>query len=250
MRHTKQFVRDELRLPPQQRFVITMPFTPVEEQYYQSLFQQMCDDCEVDVNGAPLSDNWNPDDAVIVERMRSWLVRLRQSALHPEVGGRNRRALGNKEGPLHTVDQVLEAMLEQSDSAIRIDQRNVLLSKLKRGQLLENSPRVKEALAIWTEVLADSSALVLECRQQLQREIEIHKTDENIAEGVKESDDSSDYEGADDPSQSRYVTPSDITEEFLPPIISCFPAILVLTSLSDCFTALISPHALGCFEID
>ena len=31
LRHSKQCVRDELKLPAQRRYVITMPFTPIEE---------------------------------------------------------------------------------------------------------------------------------------------------------------------------------------------------------------------------
>jgi E3 ubiquitin-protein ligase SHPRH len=149
-----------------------MPFTAIEEQHYQSMFQQMCDDCGFDLQGAPLSDDWDPDDPHLIEKMRSWLVRLRQTALHPEVGTRNRRALGHKDGPLRTIDEVLEAMLDQSEISLRADQRTLLLAKLKRGQAFENSPQVRQALDIWTEVLQEASTMVLECRGQLARETE------------------------------------------------------------------------------
>lgn len=149
LRHSKQNVREELRLPAQRRYVITMPFTPIEEQHYQELFKQMCEELRLNHQGEPLTDDWNPES--FAEEMRRWLVRLRQTALHPEVGGRNRRALGNKDGPLRTVDQVLEVMMEQTDLAIRTDQRALLTSKMKRGQLFENSPQVKQALEIWEE---------------------------------------------------------------------------------------------------
>ena len=198
-------VRDELRLPPQQRFVITMPFTAIEEQYYQSLYQQMCEDCGVDNYGAPLTDEWNPEDSLIVDRMRTWLVRLRQSALHPEIGGRNRRALGNKDGPLRTVAEVLDAMLEHCEIGIRTDQRTLLLSQLKRGQLLENSPRVQEAQQIWLEALREASALVLESREQLKNAIE---TSNEILEGTDKEDDSerdSEIESLDDAAQKSRV---------------------------------------------
>jgi E3 ubiquitin-protein ligase SHPRH len=38
LRHSKKGVRDELKLPAQRRYVITMPFTPIEEQHYQVSF--------------------------------------------------------------------------------------------------------------------------------------------------------------------------------------------------------------------
>ena len=46
----------------------------------------------------------------------------------------------------------------------------LLTSKLKRGQLFENSPRVKESLQIWTEAVAEALSMVAECREQLRQE--------------------------------------------------------------------------------
>lgn len=177
LRHSKHGVREELSLPAQKRAVIMMPFTPVEEQHYKELFEEMCADIGLDAEGAPISDAWDLD--VASENMRRWLVRLRQTALHPEVGGRNRRALRQRDGPLRTIDQVLDAMIEQADVAIRTDQRVLLTSKLKKGQLLENSPRVKEALAIWEDAVVEASQMVEECREQLQQEVARVQLDEN-----------------------------------------------------------------------
>jgi E3 ubiquitin-protein ligase SHPRH len=144
-----------------------MPFTPIE-QHYQELFNRMCEEVGLDVQGAPLLDTWDPDE--VSDVMRRWLVRLRQTVLHPEVGGRNRRALGQKDGPLRTVDQVLDVMMDQTDVSIRTDQRALLTSRLRRGQLFENSPRVQEALDIWEEVVTEARIIVEECRAQLREE--------------------------------------------------------------------------------
>ncbi|KAF7712908.1 Zinc finger RING-type domain-containing protein [Penicillium ucsense] len=170
LRHSKDKVRDELRLPPQKRIVITVPFTPIEEQHYGQLFEEMCDQCGLDTLGAPLTGDWNPEDPVIIERMRAWLTRLRQTCLHPEVSGSNRRALGAGNGPLRTVDEVLEVMIETNDSAIRAEERTLLLTQLRRGQLLENAKRKKEALALWQSVLDHASKLANESREQLRLE--------------------------------------------------------------------------------
>ncbi|KAM0074024.1 hypothetical protein ACKRZS_014900 [Fusarium odoratissimum] len=167
IRHTKSMVRDELVLPSQKRFVISMPFTAVEEQHYQSLYREMAEACGLSLEGAPIVDGWKPEDHE--EDMRTWLVRLRQTALHPEVAGYNRRTLGNsKSRPMRTVDEVLDAMLEQSESAIRSDERAYLSSKLTRGQLYENSPRVKEALEIWLSGRDEAQKLVSKARDELK----------------------------------------------------------------------------------
>ncbi|KAI9772245.1 MAG: hypothetical protein M1840_000994 [Geoglossum simile] len=147
IRHTKEGVRDEIRLPPQKRVVVTVPFTQIEEQHYNHLFQQMCDDCGLDIRG---------------EKMRSWLARLRQTCLHPEVGIGNRRALGHGDGPLRTVGEVLEVMIDQNQLAIRTEQRSLLISKIRRGQILENYKLCSEALDIWLQSLQESDAIVEE----------------------------------------------------------------------------------------
>ncbi|CAM1508475.1 Fc.00g053230.m01.CDS01 [Cosmosporella sp. VM-42] len=167
LRHTKSMVRDELSLPPQKRYVISMPFTAVEEQHYQSLYREMMEACDVTVDGAPLIDEWKPED--YEESMRIWLNRLRQTALHPEVAAYNRRALGHgKARPMRTVDEVLDAMLEHSESTIRAAEKSFLSSKLTRGQLYENSPRVREALEVWQSVRTEAEKLVSDTRKELQ----------------------------------------------------------------------------------
>ncbi|KAJ4856313.1 ring finger domain-containing protein [Trichoderma breve] len=83
IRHTKALVRDEISLPPQRRFVITMPFTAVEEQHYQSLYKEMAEACKLNTEGGPLAEDWAPEEYEDV--MRLWLNRLRQTALHPEL---------------------------------------------------------------------------------------------------------------------------------------------------------------------
>lgn len=119
-----------------------------------------------------MRDDWDPDDPGVLEAMRTALDRLRQTALHPEVGTRNRRALGHRNGPMRTVAEVLDVMIDQSELAIRTDQRALLMSRLTRGQLMENSPRVKDALEIWRGVLNVSDEIVAECRNNLKKEIE------------------------------------------------------------------------------
>ncbi|KAJ5085655.1 hypothetical protein N7532_010426 [Penicillium argentinense] len=168
LRHSKDRVRDELRLPQQKRVVITTPFTAIEEQHYGQLFEEMCESCGLDASGAPLRGDWDPEDPSTIEKMRTWLTRLRQTCLHPEVSGSNRRALGASNGPLRTVDEVLEVMIETTDTSIRTEERTLLLSQLRRGQLLENAKRRRESLALWQAALDYSTNLVQDSREQLQ----------------------------------------------------------------------------------
>lgn len=172
MRHSKSLVRNEIDIPPQKRYVITMPFTAVEEQHYQSLFEELAGTCGLDAQGNPLQADWDPEDPDVQRSMRVALDRLRQTVLHPEVGNRNRRALGHKAGPMRTVAEVLDAMLEQTDNAVRTDQRAFLSAGLLKGQILACQKREQDALDVWREVATKCSELVDEGRAQLEQEMQ------------------------------------------------------------------------------
>lgn len=175
LRHSKKLVRHEIAIPAQKRHVVTMPFTAIEEQHYQNLFKEVVEACGLGTNGEPLRNDWDPEDPGVQEKMRTALDRLRQTALHPEVGKRNKRALGRRNGPMRTVVEVLDVMIEQNEVSIRADQRTLFLARLTRGQLMENSPRVKAALELWQGVLDASQENVADCRKHLQHEIELAK---------------------------------------------------------------------------
>ena len=189
LRHTKALVRDEISLPPQRRFAISVPFTAVEEQHYQSLFKEMTEACGLDGLGNPVVEDWDPDD--FEEDMRVWLNRLRQTALHPEVGVYSRRVLGQgRSRPMRTVEEVLDAMIDQSDMTLKADYRTLLANKLTRGQLFENSPRVKEALSIWEDARKETEKLVLEAREEMKATIKENRastTANQVAEEPEES---------------------------------------------------------------
>ncbi|KAL1965614.1 hypothetical protein VTN77DRAFT_5291 [Rasamsonia byssochlamydoides] len=184
LRHSKDRIRSELRLPPQKRVIITIPFTAVEEQHYSHLFEKMCEECGLDSSGAPLREDWDPDSPSTIEKMRSWLTRLRQTCLHPEVAGSNRRALGTGNGPLRSVAEVLEVMIDQNETLIRAEERALLMSQIRRGQLLENAARRREALDIWQKALDRATEMVQECREQLRVEREKLRS----ARGASETD--------------------------------------------------------------
>ncbi|KAB8200635.1 proteasome stabiliser-domain-containing protein [Aspergillus parasiticus] len=168
LRHSKVHVRNELHIPPQKRIVITVPFTAVEEQRYGQLFEEMCGACGLDLSGAPLNGDWDPDDLSIIERMRSWLIKLRRTCLHP--AGKPLRGLGTGTGPLRSVAEVLEVMIDQNDALIHAEERSLLLSQLRRGQLLENAKHRQQALDLWSKSLERANAIVKECRDRLHSE--------------------------------------------------------------------------------
>ncbi|KAL1304619.1 hypothetical protein AAFC00_003586 [Neodothiora populina] len=171
LRHTKEKIRDELRLPPQRRIVLTLPFTAIEEQNYKTLFDDMCSDIGFMSDGSPLDGQWDPDSPGTVEAMRGWLVRLRQTCLHPQVGGRNRRALGRGTAPLRTVAEVLEVMIDQNETAVRTEARQAILSLLLKGHIIANAEddedRSRKALEVYEIAFKQAEEIVLESRSAL-----------------------------------------------------------------------------------
>lgn len=170
MRHSKNAVRDEMGIPPQKRIVVTVPFTAIEESNYNHLFQQMCDDTGLSIDGSPLKDDWDPNSASTVEKMRSWLTRLRQTCLHAEIGVRNRKALGRGNGPLRTVDEVLEVLIEQNETSLRGMERSMLLARVLRGHLLSFGKQPQQALDLYNTALEEATEIVAECREQVHAE--------------------------------------------------------------------------------
>ena len=188
LRHNKDQIKDELTLPAQKRVVITMPFSHIEEQHYGTLFQQMAAECGLDIRGAPLEADWSPE--LVISEMRSWLSRLRQTCLHPEVGTKNRRALGGR-GPLRTVNEVLEVMIEQNQTSIRTEERKMLLSQLVRGQILEHADLSQDALDVWLSTLEEVEPIVKDSQKQLIAAVEqaAKTTKSNADPGKEESED-------------------------------------------------------------
>jgi len=191
LRHTKSQIRDELHLPAQKRIVITMPFTAVEHQHYDNIFNEMCEELELQTDGSPKHGHWDPENPGTVEAMRRWLVRMRQTCLHPQVGGRNRKALGRGQGqaPLRTVAEVLEVMIDQNETATRIDERAAVQTQLLRAHVLgnngEDEQRSLKALEIYRSAMEKSSIMVKEARQRLENA----KADRSKLEEESSSDD-------------------------------------------------------------
>jgi E3 ubiquitin-protein ligase SHPRH len=169
MRHSKELVHDEIKLPPQNRVVVTIPFTNIEEQNYEALFQQMCSECDVDEFGTPTIEDWNPED--YLDKMRTWLVRLRQTCTHPETGAKNRKALGGKSGPLRTMTEVLESMMNEKVTKYRGLERDLCVLRFDRALMLFEEQKQMEALEVLQSTLVFIQSIVEECRSSVAEEI-------------------------------------------------------------------------------
>jgi E3 ubiquitin-protein ligase SHPRH len=172
IRHSKDKVRNEIKLPPQRRIAVTIPFMALEEQNYESLFQQMYKDCGFTVDGKykeaeETSHDWI-DNPVAVEKMKSWLERLRQTCLHPHVGRKNRRAMHVRGGD-QTIDSVLKSMIRTHVFNICHRQRQLVEAILAQGHVLayhKTEPnRASISLSYYQRALDVITSLVKLCEE-------------------------------------------------------------------------------------
>ncbi|OAL70158.1 SNF2 family helicase/ATPase [Trichophyton violaceum] len=212
LRHNKEIVSRELRLPKQKRVVITIPFTAVEEQHYDQLFQQMCEECDLDRSGTPKSFEWDaqliqPQTRAVIAKMRSWLSRLRQACLQPKVDTATARTLGSN-GPLRSVADVLAVMIDQNETKIRTEERTLLISQIRRGQIMENALRPRESLEIWKDAARRSGLIVKGCRNQLDEELKrrAELAKESVTKNEVNGDDNEeDEDSGDDESENELL---------------------------------------------
>ncbi|KAK6529100.1 hypothetical protein TWF694_004317 [Orbilia ellipsospora] len=188
LRHTKDIVHEEIKLPRQHRTAISLGFSQVEEENYQRLFEQACKEIEVALDGSPIEGNWNPESEETRAKMRTWLGRLRQTCVHPQVGAWNRRALGTGGGPLRTVDEVLEAMIQQNVTSVKQDQRMMFMLVAARAQIiLEAFKKPLQAIDLLKESLGALETAVEECRKDLEDGVR-RRAAEKLARKEKEQE--------------------------------------------------------------
>ncbi|WFD25319.1 RING-type E3 ubiquitin transferase [Malassezia nana] len=144
IRHTKVQVQHEMVLPPQTRYLVPVDFTHVETAFYKDVWHASLSALELDADGAPLTDTWELDVAVL----RAQLQRLRQACTHPHVALRGGHTLGAGEGAgsagavnLRSIDDVLTQMVEAAQQDLLTQKHALLSRRIFRASVLLFAPR-------------------------------------------------------------------------------------------------------------
>ncbi|KAG5518538.1 hypothetical protein PMAC_002934 [Pneumocystis sp. 'macacae'] len=147
-RHTKKYIGDQIIFPKQEKIILLLDFTPVEEHNYSFLLKQALEDIGFDNQKNPVNLNWNFDD--FKDKMKQWLLRLRQTCCHIQIGTINKTNFGDQ---LMMLSEALDAMLRKFYDIIDNDERLLYTSKFTIGRLHEGKKEPQEALNIWLPIL-------------------------------------------------------------------------------------------------
>ncbi|KAJ3019350.1 hypothetical protein HKX48_002198 [Thoreauomyces humboldtii] len=123
-RNTKENVKAELTLPNQSERTLSLSFSKVERTWYDQLFQDMLAHCNT------IRDDVKSSEA----DMASWLLQLRQTCCHPQVGTHNRKTFG---GTLRSIDEVLDLMLRSAIATAAAAERHWMTTRIWKAQLAE-----------------------------------------------------------------------------------------------------------------
>ncbi|EJT97111.1 hypothetical protein DACRYDRAFT_119591 [Dacryopinax primogenitus] len=170
IRTLKKKVADELTIPPQRRYLVPVELGPVERHLYNDLLDSAYSALGVDSLGNALGGSGELE----VSQLRTWLLRLRQSCTHPQIGQmhRNDRVLG---GALRTIGEVLELMRYQNRQIILNEKRDRLAHRVRLALMLQldesNAARWKQSLELFLALKSDVQSLVDEVKGILDVQI-------------------------------------------------------------------------------
>jgi len=145
LRHTKEMVKNDINIPPQEKYLLSVPFGPVEQNNYEELYKQFLKEVGLDENGNPIVEDWEPSQSYY-EYMSFWLKKLRRICCHANIGS-DPQVLENP--GLQTMDKVLNNMIDTSNDKISAIEKDITLSVLEIGQIKEYSKEPEKALNVW-----------------------------------------------------------------------------------------------------
>lgn len=85
LRHTKEMVGAQVKLPKQTRIMLRSPFSTIESDNYYDLFNRFLDEVGLDSKGNPVAEGYDYDRSQAL--MRKWSSKLRMACCHAMLSG-------------------------------------------------------------------------------------------------------------------------------------------------------------------
>ncbi|ORX46135.1 hypothetical protein DM01DRAFT_1328094 [Hesseltinella vesiculosa] len=146
-RNLKIFLQDQIHIPPQHRYVIHIPFSAIEQHYYNDMWTSCTSDVDIpwldSIDWKPPSPTSSPSHFPdTLARLRRWLTSLRESCVHATVSAGKTR-----QEEVRSLDQaVLEIMTQSTEESIEEIEHQMASNLLQQGGM-------NEVLKNWTQSL-------------------------------------------------------------------------------------------------
>ncbi|KAI8360688.1 SNF2 family N-terminal domain-containing protein [Choanephora cucurbitarum] len=170
-RNMKSKLKDQVHIPHQSRHVVHIPFSTVEQHYYEDLWRDCRQELRLDWFDSihwTLPENAHPATAQTYHalrlKMRQWLLALRQACIHPSMITNASMRLGyqpsgyNKKA--QSMDQVLDYMHQSAEEQLDGNQHAYYLQQLKKGGMYECLQSWQEAIDLYLTHLVPVEQLV------------------------------------------------------------------------------------------
>ncbi|KAG1457233.1 hypothetical protein G6F56_006657 [Rhizopus delemar] len=155
-RNTKRYLDSQVQIPPQYRHVVLVPFSTIEQHYYQDLWRQCRQ--EIDLDWLDRLDWVCPTDQIdrynsALSRQRSWLLALRQSCIHPSVIINPSYRLIKTNSKIQLLSEVLVDMGRDAQDTLDDHQYAFYKSSLRLAGMHEVLELFESAVEIYTSAL-------------------------------------------------------------------------------------------------
>lgn len=162
LRHTKAMVHKDIKLPPQERVLLSLPFTEVEQDTYDSFLTSALASIGLHKNEIPKDCQLSSSECL---HLRHWLLRLLQVCANTQIGKLHSRMtsrsknkaklLFSNTSELKTLDSVLEDMIKSVLDEVLETEKTIVTKTLDICQVLENALYPETVVEILNFLLKD-----------------------------------------------------------------------------------------------
>ncbi|CAH2351469.1 hypothetical protein CLIB1423_03S07008 [[Candida] railenensis] len=190
LRHTKAMVHDDIKLPPQNRVLMSIPFNPVEQENYNQMLEGCLATICLDQYGNPVVADWEPSSTILTH-MRYWLVKLRQVCCNPQVGNLNlssrryksrNHLFYGKTGQnlaiqsLKTLENVLDDMIDRAHEQITETEKEKVQLYIDLAEYKDYLLMPEDALLTLKAGVWDAERIVFRLKRYLEKLISDYKS--------------------------------------------------------------------------
>ncbi|KAF9221774.1 hypothetical protein BS17DRAFT_757183 [Gyrodon lividus] len=173
VRTLKSTIKNELTIPQQQRYLVSIELGRVERHVYDQALEAALVELGLDARGIAGYEGWTVDASVL----RNVLRRLRGICTHPQVGQLQKQGdKFNKTGALKSIGDVLEAMRDQNWKNLMDDRKAKIQALIRLAQLQQHHSDDRDRYQRTLEHLLAAETEVNELMGDIKATIAQHHT--------------------------------------------------------------------------